>query len=81
LQKTPDARPPKAWMNARLLQRLGCAAGEPVLINGAARLTAALDDKLPDECVRIAAAHPSTAALGPLFGTLSLEKALAGRAA
>jgi NADH-quinone oxidoreductase subunit G len=81
LQKTPDARPPKAWMNARLLQRLGLAAGEPVLINGAARLTAALDDKLPDECVRIAAAHPSTAALGPLFGTLSLEKALAGRAA
>ena len=78
LQKTRDARPPKAWMNARLLKKLGLAEGQPVLARmqaGQARLTAALDDKLPEDCVRIAAAHAATADLGPMFGTVSLEKA------
>jgi NADH-quinone oxidoreductase subunit G len=78
LQKTRDAQPPKAWMNGKLLKKLGLAQGQPVLARmqaGPARLVAALDDKLPDDCVRIAAAHPSTAELGPMFGGLSLEKA------
>ncbi|MDH4059661.1 MAG: NADH-quinone oxidoreductase subunit NuoG [Betaproteobacteria bacterium] len=78
LQKTRDARPPRAWMNARLLQKLGLAEGQPVLARmqaGQARLTAALDDKLPEDCVRIAAAHAATADLGPMFGTVSVEKA------
>jgi NADH-quinone oxidoreductase subunit G len=78
LQKTRDARPPKAWMNAKLLKKLGLADGQPVLARmGAtpARLVAALDERLPDDCVRIAAAHPSTADLGAMFGSLSLEKA------
>ncbi len=80
LQKTRDARPPRAWMNSRLLARLGVAAGQPVAVNGV-KVAAALDDKLPDDCVRIAAAHPSTAAIGPMFGTLALEKVSVGRAA
>jgi len=78
LQKTRDARPPKAWMNAKLLKKLGVADGQPVLARmGAApaRLVAALDDRLPDDCVRIAAAHATTADLGPMFGGLSVEKA------
>jgi NADH-quinone oxidoreductase subunit G len=78
LQKTRDAQPPKAWMNARLLGKLGLAEGQPVLARmqaAPARLLAALDDRLPDDCVRIAAAHASTADLGPMFGALSLEKA------
>jgi len=78
LQATRDAQPPKAWMNGRLLQKLGVAAGQPVILRqggGSAKLGAALDDRLPDECVRVAAAHPSTAGLGPMFGSLSLEKA------
>ena len=78
LQKTRDARPPRAWMNARLLKKLGLAEGQPVLARmqaGQARLTAALDDRLPEDCVRIAAAHAATADLGPMFGTVSLEKA------
>jgi NADH-quinone oxidoreductase subunit G len=65
-------------MNARLLHKLGVAAGQPVIVRqggGSAKLSAALDDRLPDECVRVAAAHPSTAGLGPMFGSLSLEKA------
>jgi NADH-quinone oxidoreductase subunit G len=81
LRKTPDAQPPRAWMNAKLMARLGVSAGQPVLVEGAARLPAALDDRLPDECVRIAAAHPSTAQLGPMFGMVSLKKVAVERAA
>jgi NADH-quinone oxidoreductase subunit G len=81
LQKTPDARPPRAWMNSRLMARLGVSAGQEVLVNSKSRLKAALDDKLPDDCVRIAAAHPSTAGLGPMFGSLKLEPVAVGRAA
>ncbi len=81
LQKTPDARPPRAWMNSRLLQKLGLSAGQQILVNSKAKLTTALDDKLPDECVRIAAAHPSTAPIGPMFASLTLEKVAVGRAA
>src|SRR5882672_425948 len=81
LQKTPDAQPPRAWMNGKLMARLGISAGQLVLAEGAARLPAALDDRLPDECVRIAAAHPATAQLGPMFGTVSLKKVAVERAA
>jgi NADH-quinone oxidoreductase subunit G len=84
LQKTRDARPPRAWMNARLLQKLGVAAGQPVRVrqgDGSARLAAALDDRLPDDCVRIAAAHAATAALGPMFGAVELERITAEKAA
>ncbi len=52
----------------------GCPAGE-------AGLAAALDDKLPDGCVRIAAGHASTAQLGPMFGAVTLEKITAQQAA
>jgi len=81
LQKTKDARPPRAWMNSRVLAKLGVAAGQPVLVNASVKLMAALDDKLPDDCVRIAAAHPTTAAVGPMFGPLELAKTSAERAA
>jgi len=81
LQKTRDARPPRAWMNSRLLAKLGVAAGQPVLVNGQAKLMAALDDRLPDDCARIAAAHPTTAAVGPMFGPLELARATAEKAA
>ncbi len=78
LQKTRDARPPKAWMNAKLAARLGVTPKDQVLVKqsaGEARLGVGLDDKLPDDCVRVAAAHASTAALGPMFGTVTLERA------
>ncbi len=81
LQKTRDARPPRVWMNSRLAAKLGVAAGQPVLVNGAAKLMAALDDRLPDDCARIAAAHPTTASVGPMFGALELVRAAAERAA
>ena len=78
LQKTGDAKPPRAWMNSRLMHKFGIAAGQPVIVrqgSGSAKLPAGLDDKLPDDCVRVAAAHASTAVLGAMFGHLSLEKA------
>jgi NADH-quinone oxidoreductase subunit G len=65
-------------MNARLMKKLGLAEGQNVRVvqdGGEARLPAALDDRLPDECVRVAAAHPATAGLGPMFGTVRVEKA------
>jgi NADH-quinone oxidoreductase subunit G len=75
LQATPDARAPRAWMNSRLLQKLGLAAGQAVLVNGAAKLPVGIDDKLPDDCVRIPAAHPATVGAGPMFGPVSLARA------
>jgi len=84
LQKTRDARAPRAWMNAQLMQELGLAEGQPVRVTqggGEARLQAALDEKLPEGCVRIAAAHVTTAALGPMFGALQIEKVKAEKAA
>jgi NADH-quinone oxidoreductase subunit G len=84
LQKTRDARPPRAWMNARLMQKLGIADGQPVRVaqgEGEARLAAALDEQLPDDCVRVAAAHASTAGLGPMFGTLQVAAIKAEKAA
>jgi NADH-quinone oxidoreductase subunit G len=83
LQKTRDAQPPRAWMNGRLMQSLGVQPGGLVLVRqggGEAGLPAALDDKLPDNCVRVAAAHPSTTGLGPMFGTVTLEKITAAAA-
>jgi NADH-quinone oxidoreductase subunit G len=84
LQKTRDARPPRAWMNSRLMAQLGVAAGQPVRVRqgeGSAKLAAALDNRLPDDCVRIAAAHAATAALGPMFGAVAIEKISAEKAA
>ena len=81
LQRTADAKPPRAWMNAKLMASLGLSDGERVLVRqtGAeagtpAELRVGRDEHLPDQCVRIAAAHAATASLGPMFGTLSLEK-------
>jgi NADH-quinone oxidoreductase subunit G len=80
LQKTKDARAPRARMNGRLMEKLGISAGQPVRVNGV-KIDSARDDAVPDGCVRIAAAHPSTAALGPMFGAVTLEKVEVERAA
>ncbi|MSP95720.1 MAG: NADH-quinone oxidoreductase subunit G [Betaproteobacteria bacterium] len=77
LQLGADAKPPRAWMNANLMASLGIVNGDRIAVRqgaGEAQLVAAADDGLPEQCVRVAAAHASTAALGPMFGTLSVEK-------
>jgi NADH-quinone oxidoreductase subunit G len=80
LQKTKDARPPRARFNSRLAQKLGIAAGQPVRVNGV-KLESMIDDTVADDCVRVSAAHPSTAGVGPMFGELSVEKVSVERAA
>ncbi len=84
LQKAVDARAPRARMNARLMTELGLAAGDTVMLRqgeGEAHLAVAADEGVPDNCVQVAAAHASTAGLGPMFGTLSLEKVTVQKAA
>ena len=76
LQQTRDAAPPRAWMNAALLARLGLKDGQAVKVRqggGEATVNAARDDRLPRDCVRLAAAHPATSNLGPMSGELSVE--------
>ncbi|MBV8634149.1 MAG: NADH-quinone oxidoreductase subunit G, partial [Burkholderiaceae bacterium] len=71
LQLTTDAQAPKAHLSAALAQKLGIADGAQVRVkqgNGSAVLAAIVDKKLPDNVVRVAAAHASTAALGAMFG-------------
>lgn len=77
LQATQDAELPKAWMAAGALGNLGVISGDKVKVKqgeGLVQLEAALDEKLPPNCVRIACAHPKTVALGALFGEVKIEK-------
>ena len=78
LQKTKDAQVPQAWVNGALLQQLGLNEGDAVQLKqgtGQAQLTVARDDRLPNNCVRVAGAHPMTMNLGGLFGAIAVERA------
>jgi NADH-quinone oxidoreductase subunit G len=78
LRRTADAAMPAARMNAATLAKTGFAAGASVRVRageGESVLVAALDAGLPDNCVRVAAAHPATANLGAMFGAITVERA------
>jgi NADH-quinone oxidoreductase subunit G len=78
LQETADAAPPRALANGAVLAKLGVRPGETVRLKqdgGEALLEAARDDSLPEGAVRVAAAHPATAALGAMFGEITVERA------
>jgi len=78
LQATRDAAVPVAQMNAATLARFGITDGAAVKVGAggtAISIAARLDVSVPDGCVRIAAAHASTLALGPMFGNLTVEPA------
>jgi NADH-quinone oxidoreductase subunit G len=77
LQRTRDAAEPVAWMPGSLMEKLGIGPGESIRLKqgqGEAHLTAARDEKLPANCVRVASAHPLTAALGGMFGEITVER-------
>ncbi|MGH8744300.1 MAG: molybdopterin-dependent oxidoreductase, partial [Burkholderiales bacterium] len=77
LQKTRDADVPAAWLNGKLFERLSLREGDKVKLTqgrGKAVLIARRDDKLPDNCVRVASAHPLTADLGEMFGEITVER-------
>jgi NADH-quinone oxidoreductase subunit G len=78
LQRTRDALPPRCWLGSALAERLGVKAGERVRVRqgeGTAVVEVAIDERLPEGCVRLAVAHRHTAGLGPMFGAISLERA------
>src|SRR5882724_1201079 len=78
LQRTRDALPPRAWLGSALAGELGLKAGERVRVRqgeGTAVVEVGIDERLPAGCVRLAAAHRHTAGLGPMFGSVSLERA------
>ncbi len=80
LQASRDGAAPAAWMNRALYDRLGLREGDSVRVRqggGEALVSAAVDDRLPAQCVRLAAARPETAALGAMFGELTLERVAA----
>jgi NADH-quinone oxidoreductase subunit G len=79
LQHTADAISPFASVSASLWNQLGLpekAASVRVTQNGASiELPAKLDPTLAEGTVRVPAGHPDTAALGAMFGSITVEKA------
>jgi NADH-quinone oxidoreductase subunit G len=78
LQAALDSAAPAARMNAATLARIGATDGDRVKVDagGTAKvvLSVLLDAAVPVGAVRIAAAHPLTAAL-PMVASLTVEKA------
>lgn len=78
LQLTADARPPAVSLPSALWNQLGLATGARVTVRqgqGSTVLPARLDASLAPTAVRIPAGHPGTAALGAMFGAVTVEKA------
>lgn len=78
LQHTVDSAIPVARLNPQTINDLGIEAGKPVkLVQGAGQviLMAKSDETIPEHCVRVSAAHESTAALASMFGQISVERA------
>ena len=78
LQKTLDAATPCVAMHSAELAKLGVQPGDQVKVSqgqGSVNLVATADDKLPRGTARVAAGHAATAALGAMFGTITVERA------
>ena len=78
LQQTQDARAPTARMNASTMAQANLDNGFSVRVSqgqGETVLNARLDEAVPDGCVRVSAAHATTAALGDMFGVIKVERA------
>ena len=78
LQLTADAKAPMVGLPSTVWQRLGLSAGARVRVTQAAAaavLPAREDATLASSAVRLAVGHASTAALGAMFGTMTVEKA------
>jgi NADH-quinone oxidoreductase subunit G len=76
LQKSADARAPVVRANAATLARLKLSPGEAARFRqdgGEATLSVTLDERVPDGCVRVPAAHRATSTLGPMFGPIAVE--------
>jgi NADH-quinone oxidoreductase subunit G len=77
LQLTRDADVSGAWMNGRLMERLQLQPGDRLCVTqdgGEAILVCQRDDRLPDDCVRVAAANEAAMQLGAPYAALTVER-------
>lgn len=77
LQKTNDANMPLAWLSKMISKKLKIIKNDRVKIKQdqySIELNVAIDNKLPDNVIRISAGHNSTIALNKMFGKITLEK-------
>jgi NADH-quinone oxidoreductase subunit G len=77
LQLTADARVPVASLPSALWKQLGLQDGARVLVaqgEGAVVMAAREDESLAANAVRVPTGHPTTAALGAMFGPITVEK-------
>ncbi len=77
LQKTRDAVAPMARMNRALMEKLGVREGDTLRVRqgaGDALAIVAFDERLPVDCIRLAAARAETAQLGAMFGEVTAER-------
>jgi len=78
LQETSDAEAPRVHVSSVLAQQMGIQSGALLKVTqgtGTVTLEARVDSGLPANVVRVAAAHPTTAVLGAMFGPISVEMA------
>ncbi|MEN9367968.1 MAG: hypothetical protein RL489_2326 [Pseudomonadota bacterium] len=78
LQATADAAAPLLAIGTALAAKLGVQAGAKVRVKqgeGSVVLPVAIDATLAADTVRVSAGCPETAALGAVFGAVSLERA------
>ena len=78
LLRTADGQAPLAYLPSALAESLNVKSGDSVTVtqgSGSATLVAKVDASLPANTVRVAAAHPSTAMLGAMFGSIDVVKA------
>jgi NADH-quinone oxidoreductase subunit G len=78
LQITRDAALPGVVMHGDSLRNLGVQPGDTLKVSqdgGVAYLVAQVDDSLPHHVARVAAGHAATAALGAMFGNITVERA------
>ena len=78
LQQTKDAAEPVARIHPETLAALAIDNEARVKVSqgqGVSILQVCADATVPLGCVRVAAAHPATAALGEMFGPINVERA------
>ncbi|HEY5321766.1 MAG TPA: NADH-quinone oxidoreductase subunit NuoG [Caldimonas sp.] len=82
LQMTADAAPPTAGVPSELAAERGIVDGALVRITQGGHsvvLPARVDPSLASNVIRVAAAHPLTVALGPMFGRLEIAPELVAK--
>jgi NADH-quinone oxidoreductase subunit G len=77
LQQTDQARHPGAYAHASVLSAHGLTSGSVITVRqgaGQAKVSIEADDRLPPGVVRLATAHPDTAALGGMFDPIEITQ-------